>query len=49
MELDKRTKINMQIKWKNINWKSVKSFMVFKMGLLRKSDFTDYWSTREKV
>ena len=38
-------------KWKDVNVKTMKGFMavVFNMGLIRKNEFTDYWSTRQSM
>ena len=37
-------------KWKDVNVKTMKGFMaVFIMGLVRKNELTDYWSTRQSM
>ena len=38
-------------KWKDVTVKIMKVFMavVFNMGLVRKNEFTDYWSTRQSM
>ena len=38
-------------KWKEVNVKTMKDFtaVVFNMGLVRKNELTDYWSTRQSM
>ena len=38
-------------KWKGVKVKIMKGFMAaaFNMGLIRKNEFTDYWSTRQSM
>ena len=38
-------------KWKDVNVKIMKGFMavVLNMGINRKNEFTDYWSTRQSM
>ena len=38
-------------KWKDVNVKTVKGFMAvtFNVGLVRKNELTDYWSTRQSL
>ena len=38
-------------KWKDVNVKTIKGFMVvvFNMGLVTKNELTDYWSTRQSM